>query len=374
MEDKDYYKILDVSRNASEDEIKKSYRKIAMQFHPDRNPGNKDAEERFKMASEAYEVLRDPEKREIYDRYGIEGLKGTGFTGFRGFEDIFSTFGDIFEDFFGFGTTQRRRTKARSGADLRYDLKISFYEAAFGKEHEIEIPRNVLCDVCHGTGAKPGTHPAHCPNCKGTGQVTRSQGFFTISTTCGHCRGEGNIIPHPCKACHGHGRVRQTKKLQIKIPPGVDTGSKLRIHGEGEEGERGGPPGDLFIFIYVEPHDFFAREGDDLICQIPISFPQAVLGADLEVPTLNGKKNITIPRGTEPGEILKIKGEGFPKIRGYGKGDQIIQIIVKTPKNLTNRQEEILREFEEISKNSDRGEKGRETSQQSWKKFFKAGN
>jgi molecular chaperone DnaJ len=374
MEDKDYYKILDVSRNASEDEIKKSYRKIAMQFHPDRNPGNKDAEDRFKMASEAYEVLRDPEKREIYDRYGIEGLKGTGFTGFRGFEDIFSTFGDIFEDFFGFGTTQRRRTKARSGADLRYDLKISFYEAAFGKEHEIEIPRNVLCDVCDGTGAKLGTHPTHCPNCKGTGQVTRSQGFFTISTTCGHCRGEGNIIPHPCKACHGHGRVRQTKKLQIKIPPGVDTGSKLRIRGEGEEGERGGPPGDLFIFIYVEPHDFFAREGDDLICQIPISFPQAALGADLEVPTLNGKKNITIPKGTEPGEILKIKGEGFPKIRGYGKGDQIIQIIVKTPKNITKRQEEILREFEEISKNSDRGEKGRENSQQSWKKFFKAGN
>jgi len=374
MEDKDYYKILDVSRNASEEEIKKSYRKIAMQFHPDRNPGNKDAEDRFKMASEAYEVLRDPEKREIYDRYGIEGLKGTGFTGFRGFEDIFSTFGDIFEDFFGFGTTQRRRTKARSGADLRYDLKISFYEAAFGKEHEIEIPRNALCDVCDGTGAKLGTHPTHCPNCKGTGQVTRSQGFFTISTTCGHCRGEGNIIPHPCKACHGHGRVRQTKKLQIKIPPGVDTGSKLRIRGEGEEGERGGPPGDLFIFIYVEPHDFFAREGDDLICQIPISFPQAALGADLEVPTLNGKKNITIPKGTEPGEILKIKGEGFPKIRGYGKGDQIIQIIVKTPKNITKRQEEILREFEEISKNSDRGEKGRENSQQSWKKFFKAGN
>jgi len=374
MEDKDYYKILDVSRNASEDEIKKSYRKIAMQFHPDRNPGNKDAEERFKMASEAYEVLRDPEKREIYDHYGIEGLKGTGFTGFRGFEDIFSTFGDIFEDFFGLGTTQRRRTKARSGADLRYDLKISFYEAAFGKEHEIEIPRNVLCDVCHGTGAKPGTHPTHCPNCKGTGQVIRSQGFFTISTTCGHCRGEGNIIPHPCKACHGQGRVRQTKKLQIKIPPGVDTGSKLRIRGEGEEGERGGPPGDLFIFIYVEPHDFFAREGDDLICQIQISFPQAALGTDLEVPTLNGKKNITIPKGTEPGEILKIKGEGFPKIRGYGKGDQIIQIIVKTPKNITKRQEEILREFEEISKNSDRGEKGRETSQQSWKKFFKAGN
>lgn len=374
MEDKDYYKILGVSRNASEDEIKKSYRKIAMQFHPDRNPGNKEAEESFKTASEAYEVLRDPEKREIYDHYGIEGLKGTGFTGFRGFEDIFSTFGDIFEDFFGFGTTQRHRTRARSGADLRFDLKISFHDAAFGKEYEIEIPKNVLCDICKGTGAKPGTHPAHCPNCKGTGQVTRSQGFFTISTTCGHCRGEGSIIPHPCKECRGHGRVRKTKKLEIKIPPGVDTGSKLRIRGEGEEGEKGGPPGDLFVFIYVEPHDFFSREGDDIICQIPISFPQAALGTDIEVPTLNGKKTISIPKGAENGEILRIKGEGFAKIRGYGRGDQIIQIIVKTPKNLTNRQEEILEEFEEIGKNKDRGEKSRENSQPSWKKFFKSSN
>ena len=374
MEDKDYYKILGVSRNSSEDEIKKSYRKIAMQFHPDRNPGSKEAEERFKIASEAYEVLRDPEKREIYDRYGIEGLKGTGFTGFRGFEDIFSSFGDIFEDFFGFGTTQRRRTRARSGADLRYDVKISFRDAAFGKEFEIEIPKNVLCDVCTGTGAKPGTHPTHCPNCKGTGQVTRSQGFFTISTTCGHCRGEGSIIPHPCKACRGHGRVRQAKKLKIKIPPGVDTGSKLRIRGEGEEGERGGPPGDLFVFIYVEPHDFFSREADDILCQIPISFPQAALGAEIEVPTLNGKKNITIPKGTEHGEIIRLKGEGFSKTRGFGSGDQIVQVIIKTPKNLTNRQEEIMREFEELSKKKDRGEEGRDESQSSWKKFFKAGN
>jgi len=237
MEDKDYYKILGVSRDATEDQIKKSYRKVAMQHHPDRNPGNKEAEEKFKIASEAYEVLRDPEKREIYDRYGLEGLKGTGFTGFRGFEDIFSTFGDIFEEFFGFGTTGRRRTRAHPGADLRYDLKISFYEAAFGKETEIEIPKNVACETCGGTGAKPGTYPTHCPNCKGTGQVTRSQGFFTISTTCGHCRGEGNIIPHPCKECRGHGRVRKTRKVQIKVPPGVDTGSKLRIRGEGEEGQ-----------------------------------------------------------------------------------------------------------------------------------------
>lgn len=371
MEDKDYYKILGVSRDASEEEIKKSYRKIAMQYHPDRNPGNKEAEERFKIASEACEVLRDPEKREIYDRYGIEGLKGTGFTGFRGFEDIFSTFGDIFEDFFGFGTTHRSRTKARQGADLRYDLKISFYEAAFGKETEIEIPKNVLCEVCKGTGAKPGTYPTPCPSCKGTGQVIRSQGFFTISTTCGQCRGEGNIISHPCKECRGHGRIRKNKKIQINIPPGIDTGSKLRIRGEGEEGERGGPPGDLFVFLYVEPHDFFSREGDDIICQIPISFPQASLGAEIEVPTLDGKRILIIPKGTESGEILRIKGEGFTKLRGHGRGDQLIQVIVKTPKNLSKRQEEILKEFEEISKKKDRGEDSREESDTRWKRLFK---
>lgn len=374
MEDKDYYKILGVSRGASEDEIKKSYRKIAMQYHPDRNPGNKEAEEKFKMASEAYEVLRDPEKKDIYDRYGIEGLKGTGFTGFRGFEDIFSTFGDIFEDFFGFGTTHRRRTRARPGADLRYDMKISFYEAAFGKDTEIEIPKNVSCEACNGTGAKPGTYPTHCPSCKGTGQVTRSQGFFTISTTCGHCRGEGNIIPTPCKECRGHGKVRKTQNIQIKIPPGVDTGSKLRIRGEGEEGDKGGPPGDLFVFLYVEPHDFFSREGDDVICQVPISFPQAALGTEIEIPTLNAKKNLTIPKGTESGDILKIRGEGFTKLRGYGRGDQIVQIFVKTPKNLTKRQEEILYEFEESGRKKEGGGEGRQDSQQSWKKFFKSQN
>ena len=367
MEDKDYYKILGVSRDASEDQIKKNYRKVAMQYHPDRNPGNKEAEEKFKMASEAYEVLRDPEKREIYDRYGIEGLKGTGFTGFRGFEDIFSAFGDIFEDFFGFGATGRSRTRARAGADLRYDLKISFHDSAFGKEAEIEIPKNVVCDVCNGTGAKPGTYPTQCQTCKGTGQVTRSQGFFTISTTCGPCQGEGKIIPHACKECRGHGRVRKTKKLQTKIPAGVDTGSKLRIRGEGEEGQRGGPPGDLFIFIYVEPHDFFARDEDDIVCQIPISFPQAALGTEIAVPTLNGEKKILVPKGTESGAILRIKGEGFPKMRGYGRGDEIVQVIVKTPRDLTKRQEEILREFEEVGRKREKEEDG-------WKRVAKAEN
>ena len=367
MEDRDYYKILGVSRDASEDQIKKNYRKVAMQYHPDRNPGNKEAEEKFKMASEAYEVLRDPEKREIYDRYGIEGLKGSGFTGFRGFDDIFSAFGDIFEDFFGIGTTGRSRTRASAGGDLRYDLKISFHDSAFGKEAEIEIPKNVVCDVCNGTGAKPGTYPTQCPSCKGTGQVTRSQGFFTISTTCGHCRGEGKIIPHACKECRGHGRVRKTKKIQIRIPPGVDTGSKLRIRGEGEEGQRGGPPGDLFVFIYVEPHDFFSRDGDDIVCQIPISFPQAALGTEIAVPTLNGERKLVIPKGTESGASLRIKGEGFPKMRGYGRGDEIVQVIVKTPRDLTRRQEEILREFEELSRKRDKEEDG-------WKRFAKTEN
>jgi molecular chaperone DnaJ len=367
MEDKDYYKILGVSRDASEDQIKKSYRKTAMQYHPDRNPGDKEAEEKFKVASEAYEVLRDPEKREIYNRYGIEGLKGSGFTGFRGFEDIFSAFGDIFEDFFGFEAPGRRRTVARPGADLRYDLKISFHDAAFGKEAEIEIPKNVLCDTCSGTGAKPGTYPTQCPNCNGTGQVTRSQGFFTISTTCGHCRGEGTIISHPCKDCRGHGRLRKTKKIQLKIPPGVDTGSKLRIRGAGEDGHRGGPPGDLFVFIYVEPHDFFSRHGDDVVCQIPISFAQAALGTEIEVPTLNGEKKLSIPKGVESGEILRIRGEGFPKMRGYGRGDQVVQVVVRTPKNLTKRQEELLKEFEEIGKRKDKEGDG-------WRKLFKAEN
>jgi molecular chaperone DnaJ len=364
MEEKDYYKILGLSRGASEEEVKKNYRKIAMQDHPDRNPGSKEAEERFKMAAEAYEVLRDPEKREIYDRYGIEGLKGTGFTGFRGFEDIFSAFGDIFEDFFGFGTRHTRRTRARPGTDLRYDLRISFLEAAFGKEADIEIPKNVMCAICNGTGAKPGSHAVHCPSCRGTGQVTRTQGFFTINTTCGKCRGEGRILPHPCNECRGLGRVRSNKKIRLKIPPGVDTGSKLRIRGEGEEGERGAPPGDLFVFLYVEAHDFFAREGDDIFCQIPISFPQAALGGQIEVPTLNGKKTLSIPGGTESGDTFRLKGEGFPRVAGHGRGDEVVQVVVRTPKNMTKRQEDILREFDEIGRNKEKEGEG-------WKGFFK---
>ena len=353
MENKDYYKILNISKDASEEDIKKSYRKIAMQHHPDRNPGNREAEEKFKIASEAYEVLRDPEKRQIYDRYGIEGLRVLDSLASGVLKISSLPSGISLKTFLVSEPLKGAGLGARPGADLRYDLNISFLDAAFGKETTIEIPKNVTCELCGGTGAKPGTTPADCPTCRGTGQVSRSQGFFTISTTCPHCHGHGVVIPHPCKECRGNGRVRRSNSIQIKIPPGVDSGSKLRIRGEGEGGERGAPSGDLFVFIYIEPHEFFARDGDDIVCQVPISFPQATLGAEIEVPTLNGSKPLRIPKGTESGELLRIKGEGFPRLRSSGRGDLVAQIVIKTPKNLTKRQEELLREFEEVSRGKD---------------------
>ncbi len=356
MAERDYYEILGVGRDAGEEEIKRSYRRLAMQYHPDRNPRDREAEERFKEASEAYEVLRDPQKREIYDHYGHEGLKGTGFTGFRGFEDIFSTFGDIFEDFFGFGTTRRGRTMARAGADLRYDMTISFLDAAFGKERDIEIPKSMTCDYCGGSGAEPGTSPSTCPTCGGHGQVSRSQGFFSITTTCPHCQGEGEVIHTPCGQCRGRKKVRRKKSIALKIPPGVETGYRLRLSGEGEEGERGGPTGDLYVIIHVEPHEFFGRDGDDITCQIPISFSQATLGEEIEVPTLNGTRKLAVPKGTQSGQLFRLKGEGFYHMRGYGMGDEIVQVIVKTPTKLTKRQEELLGEFSTIEEG--KGKKG----------------
>ena len=342
---RDYYEILRVDRNSNEDQIKASYRKLALKYHPDRNPGNKEAEEQFKEAAEAYEVLRDPEKRNIYDHYGHEGLQGTGFSGFRGFEDIFSSFSDIFEDFFGFGTGRRERTAARRGADLRYDLAISFMDAAFGVDTEIEIEKLENCPTCETTGCEPGTHPEDCRQCGGFGQISRTQGFFSIRTTCPHCRGEGRTISHPCPECRGTGRVERIKKVSVKIPAGVDTGSRLRLTGEGESGTRGGPPGDLYVFINVKPHNFFERNNNDIICQVPISFVQAALGADINVPTLTGEKKLRIPKGTQPGEVFRFKGEGIPSLRGHGRGNQIIQVLVKTPTGLTKKQEALLKEF-----------------------------
>lgn len=349
MTKKDYYEILGLARNASDDDIKKSYRKMAMQYHPDRNPGNKEAEEKFKEASEAYEVLRDPEKREIYNRYGHEGLSGTGFSGFSGFDDIFSSFGDIFEDVFGFSGSRRGRTSARAGADLRYDLNISFTDAIFGTERDIDLEKYETCGECQGTGAAPGTSAELCPRCRGTGQVTQSSGFFSISTTCPQCRGEGRIIRKPCKKCLGSGRVRVSKKVHLKIPGGVETGSRLRLRGEGEEGKMGGPSGDLYVFLHVEQHEFFQRDGDDIYCQVPISITQASLGGNIEVPTLEGHENLKIPKGTQSGKVFRLKGKGAPHLRGYGKGDQIIQTVVKIPTHLNKKQEELLKEFARIS-------------------------
>jgi len=341
-----YYEVLEIERGASDEEIKKSYRRLAMQYHPDRNPGDHEAEDRFKEAAEAYEVLSDPQKRSIYDQYGHEGLSGAGYHGFSGFEDIFSSFGSIFEDVFGFGGGRARgRTGPRSGADLRYDLKISFKEAATGTTRDIDVEKYERCEGCHGSGAAPGTSPEVCRYCHGRGQVTQSSGFFSVRSTCPQCRGQGSVITQPCPQCRGTGRTRITKTVQLKIPAGVETGSRLRLRGEGESGDPGGPAGDLYVFIYVEPHEFFERNDDDLYCRVQISFVQAALGGTVEVPTLNGNEKLKIPRGTQSGKTFRLKGKGIPHLRGFGRGDQIIETVVAIPTNLTRKQEELLREF-----------------------------
>jgi len=350
MTKRDYYEILGLTRNADADEIKKAYRKKALEYHPDRNPDDKDAEEKFKEAAEAYEVLRDPKTRQIYDMYGHEGLEGVGVHEFTGFNDIFSSFNDIFEDFFGFGgfgtgRSTRSRPRARPGNDLRYDMNITLEDAAFGKETEIEIERYENCIACKATGIEPGTQPETCAACGGRGQVTQRSGFFSISTTCPRCRGQGQFISHPCRKCRGTGKEKRKKKVKVKIPAGVDGDIRLRVPGEGEEGEPGAASGDLYVFLNMERHPLFDRDGDDIICTIPISFPKAALGDEIEIPTLNSKKRIDIPRGTQTGDIVKIKGCGIPHLRGKGAGDQVIKFTVKTPTKLTKKQEELLREF-----------------------------
>ena len=349
MAKQDYYELLGVARNATEDEIKKSYRKLALKYHPDRNPDNPEAEEKFKQAAEAYEVLHDAEKRALYDRYGHEGLRNAGFQGFQGFDDIFSNFGSIFEDFFGFSSgRQRGRSRSQSGADLRYDLQITFEEAVFGTEKVLEFEKMEICIQCLGKRTAPGTSPTTCSTCGGMGQVERRQGFFALRTTCPNCRGEGSMITEPCPECRGNGTVRRPKKLSVKIPPGVDEGARLRLTGEGEEGVNGGAAGDLYVVLYVQPHEFFRRDGNHVHCEIPISFPQAALGADIEVPSLHGSQTLTIPRGVQSGETLSLPGCGIPDVRGGRKGNQIIHLVVKTPTHLSDRQEELLRELAEL--------------------------
>lgn len=345
---RDYYEILGVVRQASDAELKSAYRKLALKYHPDRNPGDMSAEEMFKEAAEAYEVLRDPQKRQIYDQYGHAGLEGSGFTGFGGFEDIFSSFGSIFEDLFGFGGRRSTSNRAQRGSDLRYDLKLSFMEAVFGVEKAIEMEKRELCPACDGSRCEPGTAPETCSQCRGMGQVQRNQGFFTVRTTCPRCGGTGQIVASPCRQCRGNGQVMAAKRVSVKIPAGVDTGSRLRLSGEGEAGFNGGPPGDLYVVVHVEEHDFFKRDGSNVICQVPVSMIQAALGAEISVPTLNGEKNLEIPKGTQFGDVFRFRGAGIPSLRNGSRGDQIIQVLVRTPTSLNRKQEKLLQEFASV--------------------------
>lgn len=349
MSKRDYYDVLGVPKNANEGDIKKAYRKQARQYHPDVNPNNPEAEAKFKEVNEAFEVLSNPEKKAQYDQFGHAGMNaGGGFGG--GFEGA-GGFGDLFDMFFGgggFGMGGQPRGPQK-GADLRYDMEISFEEAAFGLETEIEIPRTEECAACHGTGAAPGTHPATCPKCRGTGQIQVQQntafGRFVNMRPCDRCDGEGKIVETPCKDCGGQGRVRKYRKIKVKIPAGVDNGSRLRISREGEAGTRGGPPGDLYVYIHVKAHALYERHGHDVICDMPISIVQAALGAEVEVPTLDGKVELKIPEGTQTGTSFRIKGRGIPHLRGSGRGDQHVRVKVVTPKKLNDRQRELLVEF-----------------------------
>ncbi len=354
MTDKrDYYEILGVARDAGKPDLKKAYRKQAIKYHPDKNPDNKAAEDKFKEASEAYEVLSNDNKRQIYDQFGHQGLEGSGHSGPSGFEDIFSSFGDIFEDFFGFGGNQGGRgSRVQKGSDLRYNMSIDFMEAAFGTEKTISIPKMDACKECEGSGCAPGTSPETCSHCHGTGQFIQSQGFFKVKTSCPYCRGRGTMISNPCARCRGAGRVEITRKVQVKIPAGVDVGSKLRLTGEGEGSPSpDGPPGDLYVVINVNPHKFFQRDHTDIICAIDISFIQAALGDEITIPTLVGEEQFKVPKGTQYGDSFKLRGEGIASLRTGRRGDQIIKVIIKTPTKLNQKQKDLLKEFDKRDSN-----------------------
>ncbi|RQD77567.1 MAG: molecular chaperone DnaJ [Halanaerobium sp. MSAO_Bac5] len=353
MAQKDYYEMLGVSRDADQSEIKKAYRKLAKKYHPDMNQDGEDTSDKFKEISEAYEILSDPDKRARYDQYGHSGINDNDFNfddfargGFGGLDDLFNMFG------FG-GGGSRRQNGPKRGADLQYRMEISFEEAAFGGKKEIRLPREEECDRCDGSGAEPGSDVKTCPDCHGQGQVRTSKqtpfGQFTQSRVCPTCRGEGKIISEPCTKCNGSGKVRKKRKLTVNIPEGVDTGTRLRMAGEGQAGEKGGPAGDLYIIIDVQDHEIFDRKGDDLYCEVPISFVQAALGDKIKVPTLEGKVQFDIPEGTQPGTSFRLKNKGISHLNGYGRGDQYIKVKVIIPKNLDNEQKELLAKFAEIS-------------------------
>ncbi|WP_044894750.1 molecular chaperone DnaJ [Bacillus alveayuensis] len=352
MSKRDYYEVLGVSKNATKDEIKKAYRKLSKQYHPDINK-EPDAAEKFKEIKEAYEVLSDDQKRAHYDQFGHTD-PNQGFGGFSGADFDFGGFGgfeDIFSSFFG-GTRRRDPNAPRAGADLQYTMTLTFEEAAFGKETDIEIPREETCDTCHGSGAKPGTRKETCSHCRGTGQISVEQatpfGRIVNRRTCHYCGGTGQFIKEKCTTCGGSGRVKKRKKIHVKIPAGIDDGQQLRVAGQGEAGINGGPPGDLYIVFRVEPHEFFERDGDDIYCEIPLTFAQAALGDEIEVPTLHGKVKLKIPAGTQTGTKFRLKGKGVPNVRGYGQGDQHIIVRVVTPTKLTEKQKQLLREFDQL--------------------------
>jgi molecular chaperone DnaJ len=348
---RDYYTVLGVARDASDQDIKSAYRKLALKYHPDRNPGDRAAEESFKEAAEAYSVLADADKRARYDRFGHAGVSGA--TGGAGFDpSIFSEFDDIFGslgDIFGFGGAfggGRRRGGPQRGADLRYDLEITFEQSAQGAETSIQIPRQESCETCSGTGAAQGTSPSQCPQCRGTGQLRYQQGFFTVARTCAQCRGTGRIITKPCATCHGHGVVEQMRKLTVKIPAGIATGQRLRLTGEGEAGALGGPPGDLYVVIHVHEHSFFHRDGNDLACEIPIYFTTLALGGEIMVPSVEGTpESLKIPEGTATGAVFRLRGKGMPDVSGRGRGDLLVTVQGITPRKLSREQKRLVEQL-----------------------------
>ena len=364
MSKRDYYEVLGVQKNSSEDDLKKAFRRLAMKYHPDRNPDDAEAEEKFKEAKEAYEVLCDQNKRAAYDQFGHAGVDQAGMGGARGG----AGFGDIFEDIFGdiFGGGGRRGgggTRAYRGSDLQYNLELSLEEAVAGKEVDIRIPAMKTCETCSGTGAKKGTHPQTCSTCHGQGQVRIQQGFFSIQQTCPQCHGNGKVITDPCPECHGQGRIEEHKTLSVKIPAGVDTGDRIRLSGEGEAGLNGGPSGDLYVQIFVKEHELFTREGDNLFCNVPIRFTTAALGGEMDVPTLNGNVNLKIPAETQTGKKFRLRNKGVKSVRSSSIGDLVCTVIVETPVNLTKRQRELL---EELDTTMSEGGKRHSPKEHSW--------
>ena len=363
MAKRDYYKVLDVAKSATEVDIKKAYRRLAMKYHPDRNPGNKEAEEHFKEAKEAYEVLADDQKRAIYDQHGHAGIdaarQGGGGASGSGGADFGDIFGEVFGDIFG-GNRRGGRSQVFRGADLRYELELELPQAVFGYTTEVEIPRLMECETCAGSGAAKGHSPVTCDQCQGSGQMRISQGFFQLQQPCNRCRGTGRIIRNPCDTCLGQGRIRRSRKLSVKVPAGVSAGDRIRLGGEGEAGRNGGPAGDLYIEMNVKPHPIFEREGDDLSCEVPVSFATAVLGGAVKVPTLEGDVSLKIPTETQSGRVFRLRDKGVKPVRGGDRGDLFCRVVVETPVNLSSEQRELLKQFDESLRVDGRGHTPRE--------------